>query len=88
MRNFCRVFYRNYIPQGTYSEILNFTRLKDWLFYYFWLAATLAMIIIKVITPADAIKTSFLVIFIFGAELITLANKSIAAEIIRANKGA
>ena len=44
------------------------------------------MIIIKVITPADAIKTSFLVIFIFGAELITLANKSIAAEIIKANK--
>ena len=44
------------------------------------------MIIIKVITPADAIKTSFLVIFIFGAELITLANKSIAAEIIKAGK--
>ena len=46
------------------------------------------MIIIKVITPADAIKTSFLVILIFGAELITLANNSIAAEIIKANKGA
>ena len=88
MRNFCRVFYRKYIYLGTYSEIFNFIGLKDWLFYQFWLAATLAMIIIKVITPADAIKTSFLVIFIFGAELITLANNSIAAEIIKANKGA
>ena len=88
MRNFCRVFYRKYIRLGNLSAIINFIRLKDWLFYLFWLAATLAMIIIKVITPADAIKTSFLVIFIFGAELITLANKSIAAEIIKANKGA
>jgi hypothetical protein len=46
------------------------------------------MMIIKVITPADAINTSFLVILIFGAELITLANSNIAADIIKANKGA
>ena len=46
------------------------------------------MMIIKVITPADAINTSFLVILIFGAELITLANSNIAADIINANKGA
>ena len=33
------------------------------------------MIIIRVITPADAIKTSFLVIFIFGAELVKGSRK-------------
>jgi hypothetical protein len=41
-----------------------------------------------VITPADAIRTSLLVILIFGAELITDANNKIAADIIKANNGA
>ena len=53
-----------------------------------WLAATLAIITINVITPTEAIMTSLLVIRIFGAELITLANNKIAAEIINANRGA
>jgi hypothetical protein len=46
------------------------------------------MITIRVNTPAEAIRTSLLVILIFGAELITLANSKMAAEIIRAKRGA
>lgn len=48
----------------------------------------LAIIIISVRIPAEAINTSALVILIFGAELITLANKRIEAAMISANSGA
>ena len=44
-----------------------------------------AIITIKVNIPAEAMRTSFLVILIFGAELITAANSKTVAEIIKAN---
>ena len=46
------------------------------------------MIMIKIKIPENAIINSVFVTLIFGAELITLANSNIAADIIKANKGA